>query len=236
MADSEGRHLPSSILHRPSSYYLPMPNRWTETLRSPAALALFAGAAAVGLGVDLWTKAAAVAHLKDGSIVRVIPGLLQFTYTENHGAVFGLGQGQQTLFLGVSVAAIGFLFFLFLTSGASRAYQLILGMLMAGVLGNMYDRLHFGYVRDMIHALPGWQWPAWVVRLLPNAWQPPIGRGLDVFPWIFNVADSLLCVGVGAMLVYSFVAEVRRKREHGHPTSDVGHLRTPASAAASEKA
>jgi len=199
-----------------------MSARWTETLRSPLALALFAGAAGVGFAVDLWTKAEAVAHLKDGSIVRFIPGLLQFTYTENHGAVFGLGQGQQPLFLAVSVAAIGFLFFLFLTSGASRAYQLILGMLMAGVLGNMYDRMHYGYVRDMIHALPGWQWPAWVVRLLPNAWQPPIGRGMDVFPWIFNVADSLLCVGVGAMLVYSFFAEIRRKH---HETSDPSDVR-----------
>ena len=166
-----------------------MNHRWTDTLRSPTAIVLFAGTAAVGLAADLWTKAAAVATLKDGNIVRVIPGLLQFTYTENHGAVFGLGQGQQPLFLTVSVAAIAFLFFLFLTSGRSRAYQLILGMLLAGVLGNMYDRVVYGYVRDMIHALPQW----------------------GVFPWIFNVADSLLCVGVGAMLVYSFVAEIRRK-------------------------
>ena len=30
-----------------------------------------------------------------------------------------------------------------------------LGMLLAGVLGNLYDRIAFGYVRDMIHALPG---------------------------------------------------------------------------------
>jgi signal peptidase II len=190
-----------------------MNRTWTDTLRSPTALVLFAGTAGAGLAADLLTKAAAVAALKDGNIVRIIPGVLQFTYTENHGAVFGLGQGQQALFLTVSVAAIGFLFFLFLTSGRSRAYQLILGMLLAGVLGNMYDRLHFGYVRDMIHALPGWQWPAWFVRLLPGAWQPPVGRGLDVFPWIFNVADSLLCVGVGAMLVYSFFAEIRRKHE-----------------------
>jgi signal peptidase II len=199
-----------------------MTARWIEPLRSPIALVLFAGTAAVGLAIDLWTKAAAVATLKDGHIVRFIPNLIHFTYTENHGAVFGLGQGQQGLFLAVSVAAIGFLGFLFLTSGRSRAYQLILGMLLAGVLGNMYDRLHYGYVRDMIHALPGWQWPSWFVRLLPNAWQPPIGRGLDVFPWIFNVADSLLCVGVGAMLVYSFFAEIKRKHAHEETASKQG--------------
>jgi hypothetical protein len=57
--------------------------------------------------------------------------------------------------------------------------------------------------------------------LLPSAWQPPAGRGLDVFPWIFNVADSLLCVGVGAMLVYSFFAEMRRKHGEGEASQQL---------------
>ena len=175
-----------------------MSSRWSDTLRSPTAIVLFAGTATVGLAADLLTKAAAVATLKDGNIVRFIPGLIQFTYTENHGAVFGLGQGQQALFLTVSVAAIGFLFFLFLTSGRSRPYQLILGMLLAGVLGNMYDRMVYGYVRDMIYALPGWHWP---------------GSQAEVFPWIFNVADVLLCVGVGLIFIHSFFAKPKEKEK-----------------------
>ena len=191
-----------------------MNRRWTEPLRSPLALLLFFGIAAVGIVADLWSKAAAVEHLKDAVPVRFIPGLVHLTYTENHGAVFGLGKGQIPVFLSVSVIAIGFLVFLFLTSGRARGYQLVLGMLLAGVIGNMYDRLKFGYVRDMIHGLPGWHWPDWVVRLLPMKWQPATpGEGLEVFPWVFNIADSLLCVGVAAMLVYSFVTEHRRKRE-----------------------
>src|SRR5689334_3454447 len=125
-----------------------MNSRLTENLRSPLALFLFVGVTAIGVGVDLWTKTQAVAHLSDGTIYRLIPGFVQFTYTENHGAVFGFGQGQQPLFLAVSVGAIAFLVFLFLTSGRARIYQLILGMLLAGVLGNMYDRIRFGYVRD----------------------------------------------------------------------------------------
>jgi lipoprotein signal peptidase len=72
-------------------------------------------------------------------------------------------------------------------------------MLLAGVLGNMYDRIVFGYVRDMIHALPGWKWP--------GTWQVPLigypSPGREVFPYIFNVADILLCVGVGLMIIYS---------------------------------
>ncbi len=160
-----------------------------DNFRSPAALSRFVLTTIVGLALDLWTKVLAENHLKDAADpIRLIPGWLHFTYTENRGAVFGIGQGQRGLFLLVSALAIGFLSYLFATSGRQRGYQFILGMLLAGVLGNMHDRMMFGHVRDMIHALPRW----------PNA-----------FPWIFNIADSLLCVGVFFMVVYSFlVAQV----------------------------
>jgi len=154
----------------------------TDNFRSPAALARFLLTMALGLGLDLWTKVLSEAHLRDAPPIRFIPGWLHFTYTENRGAVFGIGQGQRSLFLVVSVLAIGFLTYLFATSGRQRFYQFVLGMLLAGVIGNMYDRYHYGYVRDMIHAVPRW----------PN-----------LFPWVFNVADSLLCVGVFFMIVYS---------------------------------
>jgi signal peptidase II len=186
---------------------------WTDNFRSPLALLLFFGTAALGVAADLTTKHLAVEHLQsDERVVHVIPHVVELTYTANHGAVFGLGQGQQALFLVVSVGAILFLLFLFLSSERARVYQFILGLLLAGVIGNMYDRLRFGYVRDMIHGLPNVYWPDWVVARLPQAWQPPLGHPLEVFPWIFNVADSLLCVGVAAMLVYSIVAECHRKR------------------------
>ena len=83
-----------------------MSHRWTDTVRSPVALLCFAGTAVVGVVGDLWSKAAAVEHLKGGGVVRFIPKLVQFEYTENHGAVFGLGQGQQGLFLVVSAGVI----------------------------------------------------------------------------------------------------------------------------------
>jgi signal peptidase II len=159
-----------------------MIGRLTDNFRSPAALARFLLTMGLGLGLDLWTKVLAESHLRDAPPIRFIPGWLHFTYTENRGAVFGIGQGQRSLFLVVSVLAIGFLTYLFATSGRQRFYQFVLGMLLAGVLGNLYDRYHYGYVRDMIHAVPRW----------PN-----------LFPWVFNVADSLLCVGVFFMIVYS---------------------------------
>ncbi|HEY1628685.1 MAG TPA: signal peptidase II, partial [Tepidisphaeraceae bacterium] len=101
------------------------------------------------------------------------------------------------LFIVVSIAAIVFLTYLFAFSGKRPFYQLLLGLLLAGVLGNMYDRIVFGYVRDMIHALPGIYWPAPIARWLPPGW-----ASSGVFPWIFNVADTLLCMGVFLMILY----------------------------------
>jgi signal peptidase II len=181
--------------------------------RSPLALLLFFGVTIAGVSVDLWTKHLAFDHLLvsmvtvpdpslPGGRVEVIsneyefiPRWLHFHVTANQGAVFGLGRGQRLLFVAVSILAIAVLTWLFAKSENRHFYQLLLGMLLAGVLGNMYDRIRLGYVRDMIYALPDWKNP---LRGYFPTWQ-------TVFPWIFNVADSLLCVGVFLMIVYSFV-------------------------------
>jgi len=130
---------------------------------------------------------------------KFIPGWLHFEAVANQGAVFGLGQGQRYLFLAVSTGAIVLLTWLFLNSGRARFYQVVLGMLLAGVLGNMWDRTMYGYVRDMFHMLPGREWPQFVQNALSFI---PYIRG-PIFPWIFNVADSLLCVGVAISMAYS---------------------------------
>jgi len=173
-----------------------MPAPTLAAVRSPAAWFRFLLTAIAGLALDQWSKIHSFATLKisqsvnpDGHVVvssrtyEFIRGWLHFHVTANQGAVFGLGQGKRILFVAVSLAAIVFIFYLFIASARQRFYQIILGMLLAGVLGNLYDRLLLGYVRDMIFALPKW----------------------DVFPWIFNVADSLLCVGVALMILHSFL-------------------------------
>jgi signal peptidase II len=181
-----------------------MARPFAHTLLSPAAVARFVITAAVGLGLDLWTKSLAVAKLSPDALnpfdqpkYVAIPGWLQFEYISNRGAVFGIAPGHRMIFLLVSALAIGFLTYLFTGSSKRPVYQIILGLLLAGVLGNLYDRIAFGHVRDMIHVLPGWKWPHSIhdkLTFLPN----------EVFPYIFNVADSLLCVGVVLMLIYSF--------------------------------
>lgn len=191
-------------------------NQALSPFRSSVALFLFFGITAIGLAVDLATKVIAFQRLvlseyqtTDGHTIvqsrdwQVIPNILHFHATTNHGAVFGLGQGKRWLFVVVSLAAIAFLTYLFSQSGRQRLYQLILGLLLAGVLGNMYDRVVYGYVRDMLYAFPGWKWSAIFGQPASSGdW-----RNNEVFPWIFNVADSMLCVGVFLMILFSLFSK-----------------------------
>jgi signal peptidase II len=182
---------------------LPMPQLpLSHNFRSPAALSRLLIPAILGVTLDLWTKYLAVEHLTSPRrTIPFIPRWLHWEYTENLGAVFGSGQGLRWLFVLVSIFAIGFLLYLFASSGRQRFYQVTVGILLAGVLGNLYDRVVYGYVRDMIHALPGFYWSA-----IFGAHPDPLNwRNHGVFPWIFNVADMLLCVGVFLMIVYSMV-------------------------------
>ena len=193
---------------------------------SAGGVVLFLVVCVLGLGADLVTKYLAFdrpgtrllagvvregerweAVGTEGRRVVVVPRLLELHATVNEGAVFGLGQGQRVWFVIVSVGAIAFLIYL-VTKTRSRFEIVLLGCLLAGVLGNMYDRVRYGYVRDMILGLPGVSWP--------GAWQIPFARypGATerlVFPYIFNVADSLLVCGVALLLIRSFVVGEKTK-------------------------
>jgi signal peptidase II len=163
-----------------------------DNFKSPVALLRFYGVCAFGLTLDLFTKSAAEQNLSTSpGGIEFIPGWLHFEWVTNDGAVFGIGSGQRWLFVGVSVLALGFLTWLFAASRRQPGYQIILGMLLAGVLGNLYDRIMFAHVRDMIHALP--RWP-------------------KLFPYVFNVADILLCTGVALMLVHAVLFDWLKER------------------------
>lgn len=182
--------------------------------RAPRAIGLFLAVAALLLAADLLSKRIAFDYLVidqhgippqrviiESREVAFIPGWLHFTATANQGAVFGLGQGKRWLFVTVSVGAMALLGYLFATTDRRHwPAHLLLAMFLAGVIGNMYDRLTYGFVRDMIFALPGFNWP--------GTWQvPAIGypdrHDRHVFPWVFNLADSYLCVGVAVVLLHA---------------------------------
>jgi signal peptidase II len=151
-------------------------------LLSVCAHARFWVCAVVGVGVDLWSKQWAFSHV-DHRGQPFIPGFISFIPSLNEGALFGLGKGLQGVFIVASVAAFGFVLYLFSQSSCRRwSVHLALGMILGGAMGNLYDRALYGRVRDFIK------------------FEPEIA-GYDVWPWVFNVADALLVVGVAVLLV-----------------------------------
>ncbi|MCC6581359.1 MAG: signal peptidase II [Phycisphaeraceae bacterium] len=132
-------------------------------------------------------------RVPDHQPMPLVPGLLSLRLTVNSGAVFGLGKGSQWLFILVSLIAVPVLGRIFWQSPRTAyALHAALALILAGALGNLYDRVVYHGVRDMFWLFPGWY--------LPFGWRWP-NAGPDVYPWLFNLADASLVVGVVLMLL-----------------------------------
>ncbi len=134
--------------------------------------------------------------------IELIPwGLLDLRLVLNHGAVFGIGQGSRMTFIVFTFAATTAALLLFArgTRASMRLSHCAIALILAGGLGNLLDRMHYGAVRDFLHMLPGWD--------LPFAWQWPGCETSEVFPWIFNVADVSLLAGMALFLFASWKSE-----------------------------
>ena len=132
---------------------------------------------------DQLTKFWAVAVLKDGGPISLIPGVLEFRYVENRGAAFGILQNRQWIFLLLG-AAVLILFAVFVPKLPKEKHflwlKLVLFFVAAGAIGNMIDRVWHGYVVDFIY-----------FRLID-------------FP-VFNVADIYVtCAAVAMVLLVMF--------------------------------
>ena len=157
------------------------------------AWAVFLSAAVVGALADLLTKHCVFAALlaQPGHAVEVIPGVLNFRLSTNPGVVFGIGMPPVAILLATAgaVVAAGALF----AGSARRSWglHLALGVVLAGALGNAYDRL-FSRV-----GFPG---RAERLREVRDFIDLHAGR----FHWpTFNVADVLLVVGVAVILLHA---------------------------------
>lgn len=103
----------------------------------------FLSVAVFGLALDLWSKHWAFTTLGQGHKPRVvIPHVLEFQTMLNSGALFGIGGGQTALFLVASACALALVFWMFAQTSPRRwVLQIALGGILAGALGNMYDRV-----------------------------------------------------------------------------------------------
>ncbi|MCP4259858.1 MAG: signal peptidase II [Planctomycetes bacterium] len=163
-------------------------NRLSGTMPDLKAHLIFWSLALGGLSLDIWSKKAAFEWIgqQQSQTVSIINGFLRFIIALNDGAAFSTFAGKPYLLAAISVIALLVVFGVFLFSGTQyRLIHIALGLFTGGICGNLYDRIfNDGLVRDFIDVYyHNKHWPT------------------------FNVADSLLCIGVGLLIISTFLTE-----------------------------
>jgi signal peptidase II len=146
--------------------------------------------AVCGVIIDILSKWFVFSQVKAYETITLIPGLLNMVRSENKGVVFGILPGKTNAFIILSAIAIIAIVCIYLRSDRSvTKSNVALGMVMAGAAGNLWDRIWFRGVRDFIdfHLGNVYHWPT------------------------FNIADSLICIGVFLMAITSFFAPKREQ-------------------------
>lgn len=123
-------------------------------------------------------------NLPLGHVREVIPGLISITNLRNDGAAWSILEGNQSLFLIITLVALGVLGYILFLKRDSWSFNIGIWLMIAGTIGNFIDRLRLHYVVDMFQ--------------------------LDFinFP-IFNIADMCLTFGV----IVLFIAIIRDDSE-----------------------
>ncbi|MBX3470055.1 MAG: signal peptidase II [Planctomycetes bacterium] len=155
---------------------------------------LFLLALTLGTALDLGTKAVAFHHLPTYGQSQQVTSWFAFTHAQNRGAAFGMFQGQHDFFMVVTVVAIvAVTFFVHTAPRRARAIPIVLGLILAGVAGNFWDRVTHGFVRDFIdvHTPPA--------GALHDFFMATVGR--TVWP-TFNIADIFITCGAVAMVLF----------------------------------
>jgi len=138
--------------------------------------------------LDQVTKQLVLQVIDPAERKHVIGDFFSLVHVGNTGAAFGSFQNNNIFFIVLSIVALGVVSFLLFRRGPSDPWRrLALALLLAGILGNLTDRLLHGHVIDFLFFDFG-----------PRA--PKI-----LHPWpAFNVADSCICIAVVCFMVYSF--------------------------------
>ena len=153
---------------------------------STRSVVLLLGTAALIYAADQVTKALVVANLAYGERVPIIGETVQLWHLRNTGAAFSILPGAVWLFIPITIIALGMVIYFHRQFRHRGAWiHVILGAILAGSLGNLTDRVRWGYVVDFVSVGIGdLRWPA------------------------FNVADPAVVGGIILLVIYlTFFAE-----------------------------
>ena len=143
--------------------------------------------------LDQLTKGLVLRNIPTDGMIPVIPGFFNLVQVHNTGAAFGMLRNNNLFFVGLSSVALIVLVVLTRRGVFSDRYSRIASaLLLAGVAGNLTDRLLHGHVIDFLDFILPWyeRWPS------------------------FNVADSCICVAA-ALLIFSAFFDGKAKPDAG---------------------
>ena len=147
----------------------------------------------VGILLDQLTKLLVVKFIPLENTVPLIRDVLHLTYIRNRGAAFGMLDDKRWIFIVLStIAIIGISLYLYLGHAQNKLYAVALSLIVSGGIGNMIDRIALGYVVDFIDF-----------------------RAFDFWKWIFNGADSFVCVGAGLLVLALILDIIKEYKETG---------------------
>jgi signal peptidase II len=145
------------------------------------------------LFLDQWTKGLITRTFDVHQSSTVVANFFDVTYVRNSGAAFGLFASVDSSLKAVILNTVAVLVFLVVsgyalrTSHKSVRLQTGFALILGGAVGNLLDRVRFGYVVDFLDfSIAGHHWPA------------------------FNVADSAICIGVGLLFLDMLRSEEER--------------------------
>lgn len=141
------------------------------------------------IGFDQITKFFAAKYLSDAGAKPFINGVVQFRYALNEGMAFSLLSGARWLFVALTaVACAGALWYLFSNKCKSLWLYWSIGVIVSGGIGNLIDRVLYGYVVDFIE---------------------PVFINFAVF----NIADCAVTLGAASLFAYLFFDLFKKEKK-----------------------
>jgi len=124
-----------------------------------------------------------------GDSLPVIDGLFNLVYVRNDGAAWNMMSGHGLILILISIVVLVLLIIYrrsFLQEQLS--HTILLGLMVGGIVGNLIDRIRFGWVTDFLDFYIGTHhWPS------------------------FNVADSAICIAVGLYIITNVLSDLKKK-------------------------
>ena len=141
------------------------------------------------LVADQITKSLVIERVPENSSIEIIKGFLYITHVKNSGAAFGMFQGYTNILAIISMVAIVLIIILKVILKLDFAfYNVSLGFILGGAIGNLIDRYFIGEVTDFIN-----------LRFIP----------------VFNIADSSLIIGFCLIIIIIIREYFKKEKTRG---------------------